>query len=50
VLLTKKLQIEDFLNKAPKDVVRKEKEKYDEIFSKKERIQENIKKLHEAEK
>lgn len=46
--LNKKLLNEDFLNRAPRDVVQKEKEKYDEFLRKKERIQENIKKLHEV--
>jgi len=46
--LNNKLLNEDFIKKAPKDVVRKEKDKYDEYMRKKERIAENIKKLYEA--
>ncbi len=46
--LNKKLLNEDFLTRAPKDIVMKEQEKYEEYLRKKERIQENIKKLYEA--
>jgi valyl-tRNA synthetase len=46
--LNKKLLNEDFLNKAPKDVVRKEKERYDACIKKRERNRDNIKKLYEV--
>ncbi len=46
--INNKLLNEDFVKKAPKDVVKKEKDKYDEYMSKKKRIAENIKKLYEA--
>jgi valyl-tRNA synthetase len=46
--LNKKLLNEDFLKRAPKDVVLKEQEKYEEGLRRKERIQENMRKLHEA--
>ncbi len=48
VFLDKKLLNEDFLKRAPKDVVLKEQEKYEECLRRKERIQENMRKLHEA--
>ncbi len=48
LFLNKKLLNEDFLSRAPKDVVDKEKEKYEECLRKKERVQENIRKLCEA--
>lgn len=47
VFLNKKLLNEEFLKKAPKDIVAKEKEKQEEYLNKRERIQENIKKLYE---
>jgi valyl-tRNA synthetase len=46
--LNRKLMNEDFLRKAPRDVVSKEKEKYNECLMKVERIREHIKKLQEA--
>jgi len=46
--LNKKLLNEDFLKRAPKEVIAKEKEKYEECLRKKERIQEHVKKLYEA--
>ena len=46
--LNKKLLNEDFLGRAPKDIIAKEKEKYEECLRKKERILENIKKLYEV--
>jgi valyl-tRNA synthetase len=46
--LSKKLMNEDFLKRAPRDVVSKEKEKYDECLRKVERIREHIEKLQEA--
>ncbi len=48
VFLDKKLLNEDFLKRAPKDVVLKEQEKYEECLRRKERIQENMRKLHDA--
>jgi len=48
LFLNKKLLNEDFLSRAPKDVVDKEKEKYEECLRKQERVQENIRKLCEA--
>ena len=45
--LNRKLLNEDFLQRAPEDVVRKEKVKYEELAAKKERIEENIKKMRE---
>jgi valyl-tRNA synthetase len=46
--LNKKLLNEDFLKRAPKDIIAKEKEKYEECLRKKDRILENIKKLYEV--
>ncbi|MDA8083523.1 MAG: valine--tRNA ligase [Nitrospiraceae bacterium] len=46
--LNRKLQNEDFLRRAPKDIVAKEKEKYDECLRKKERVREHMLKLYEA--
>jgi valyl-tRNA synthetase len=46
--LNRKLMNEDFLKRAPRDVVSKEREKYDDCLRKVERIREHIKKLHEA--
>jgi valyl-tRNA synthetase len=46
--LNRKLMNEDFLKRAPNDIVVKEKEKYEECLKKKERIRENMKKLYEA--
>ncbi|MEK7332680.1 MAG: valine--tRNA ligase [Nitrospirota bacterium] len=45
--LDSKLLSEDFLQRAPEAVVKKEKAKYGELAAKKERIKENIKKLKE---
>ena len=47
--LNKKLLNDDFLQKAPKEVVEKEKEKYDSFVKMKEKILESIKILQEAE-
>jgi valyl-tRNA synthetase len=44
----KKLMNEDFLLRAPKEVVEKEKAKYEELSIRKERIMESIKKLREV--
>ena len=46
--LDRKLRNDDFLKRAPQDVVAKEKEKYDECLQKKERIREHIRKFQEA--
>jgi valyl-tRNA synthetase len=46
--LNKKLHNEDFLLRAPKEVVEKEKAKYEELSMRKERIKESIKKLREV--
>jgi valyl-tRNA synthetase len=48
VFLNKKLLNEDFLNKAPRNIVDKEKEKYNECLRKKELNQEHIRKLYEV--
>ena len=49
VSLSRKLFNDDFLQKAPKDIIGKEKAKYEELISMKERIKESIKMLKEAE-
>ncbi|MBI5101982.1 MAG: valine--tRNA ligase [Nitrospirae bacterium] len=46
--LNKKLMNEDFVKRAPGDIVTKEREKYEDSLKKKERIGENMKKLYEA--
>ncbi len=46
--LNRKLLNDDFLKRAPKEVIAKEKEKYEECLRKKERIEEHIRKLYEA--
>jgi valyl-tRNA synthetase len=46
--LNKKLHNEDFLLRAPREVVEKEKAKYEELSMRKERIKESIKKLREV--
>jgi len=46
--LNKKLHNEDFLLRAPREVVEKEKGKYEELSMRKERIKESIKKLREV--
>jgi len=43
--IERKLTNEDFMKKAPEDVVKKEKAKHAELAAKKERIRENINKL-----
>lgn len=45
--LDKKLQSEDFLKRAPKDVVEKEKARYQELVLKDERLEGSIKRLRE---
>ncbi len=47
VFLSKKLLNEDFLKRAPKDVVQKEKGKYDEYLRKRDRIREHVRKLRD---
>lgn len=42
VFLNKKLLNEDFLKRAPKDIVQKEREKFNDFVNKKEKIEENI--------
>jgi valyl-tRNA synthetase len=44
----KKLKSENFIKKAPKEVIAKEQEKYEECMRKKERIVENLQKLYDA--
>jgi valyl-tRNA synthetase len=46
--LNKRLHNEDFLLRAPKEVIEKEKSKYEELSIRKERIMESIKKLREV--
>jgi len=46
--LSKKLLNEDFLERAPQDIIAKEREKYEECLRKQERILDNIKKLYEV--
>jgi len=46
--LNKKLLNDEFLLRAPKEVVEKEKTKYEELTTRKERIMESIKKLKEV--
>jgi valyl-tRNA synthetase len=46
--IDRKLMNEDFLKKAPEDVVEKEKAKHGEFAAKKERIEENINKFKAA--
>lgn len=48
IFLNKKLLNEDFLKRAPKEVIAKERDKYEECLRKKERILENLQKLYEA--
>ncbi|MDP1759770.1 MAG: valine--tRNA ligase, partial [Thermodesulfovibrionales bacterium] len=46
--IDRKLMNEDFLKKAPDEVVEKEKAKHSELAAKKERIKENINKFKAA--
>ncbi|MGB9715658.1 MAG: valine--tRNA ligase [Thermodesulfovibrionales bacterium] len=48
IFLKKKLFNEEFIRKAPKDVVEKERLKYEDLLIRKERIIESIKKLKEV--
>jgi len=45
--INKKLMNEDFIKNAPKEVVEKEKEKYEELLLKSDKIKENLKILEE---
>lgn len=45
--LNKKLMNEDFIRNAPKDVVKKDKEKYEELLTRSDKIKENLKVLEE---
>lgn len=47
IFLDRKLLNDDFISKAPKSVVEKEKAKYDEFMVRKEKIEESINKLEE---
>jgi valyl-tRNA synthetase len=49
VTLGKKLFNDDFLQKAPREIIEKEKAKYDEMMMMRDKIMENIKILKEAE-
>jgi valyl-tRNA synthetase len=46
-LVTKKLRNEDFLDKAPKDVVEKAKERFDSLMEKQQSLQKNLDKIRE---
>ena len=48
IFLNKKLLSENFLKKAPQEVIAKEQDKYGECLKRKERILENLKKMYEA--
>jgi valyl-tRNA synthetase len=47
--LNKKLFNDDFIQKAPKDIIEKEKAKYEDLVHMKDRIMESMKMLKEAE-
>jgi len=49
VSLGKKLFNDDFLQKAPREIIEKEKAKYDELITMRDKINESIKMLREAE-
>jgi len=49
-LLDKKLLNEEFIKKAPKEIVEKEKSRYNEFLQKKEKILESISRLEEVKK
>jgi valyl-tRNA synthetase len=49
VALNRKLFNDDFLRKAPKDIIVKEKAKYEELTTMRDRITESIRLLKEAE-
>lgn len=48
-LVSKKLSNEDFLNKAPRDVVEKVKEKHETLMEKQQKLQTNLDKIKELE-
>ena len=48
IFLNKKLLNEDFLKRAPEEIVQKEREKCEECLRKKERVQDNMHKLYGA--
>jgi valyl-tRNA synthetase len=48
-MATKKLRNEDFLHKAPKDVVEKVKRRYDNLMEKQRKLQNNLDKIRELE-
>ena len=48
-IVTKKLHNEDFLEKAPKHVVEKVKERYDSLMEKQQKIKKNLNKIKELE-
>jgi valyl-tRNA synthetase len=45
MFLNKKLLNEDFLNNAPKNVLEKDKSKHDDLLTKREKVEENLKLL-----
>lgn len=47
IFLNKKLMNEDFMKNAPKDVVQKDKEKYEELLMRSDKIKENLRVLEE---
>ena len=48
-IVTKKLHNEDFLEKAPKHVVEKVKERYDSLMEKQQKLKKNLNKIKELE-
>jgi valyl-tRNA synthetase len=48
-IVSKKLRNEDFLSKAPKDVVEKVKEKQEALMEKQQKLQTNLDKIKELE-
>ena len=48
IFLNKKILSDNFMKKAPQEVIAKEQDKYGECLKKKERILENLKKMYEA--
>ncbi len=48
IFLNKKLLSDNFMKKAPQEVIAKEKDKFEECLKRKERILVNLKKMHEA--
>ena len=45
VFLGKKLGNQDFISRAPGEIIAKEKEKYDDCIKKMERLKENLQKM-----